>query len=261
VAVIAALQGRSGRRIRLVCNDINSGSVSRQWASGVESARGDLVWIAEADDFAEPGFLAAVVAPHNDPDTVLSYCQSRQVDEDGIVLANDYIDYVSDVDPSRWQQDYHCSGKEEIEDALSVKNTIPNVSAVVFRRDALLEVLRNHLDEMTGLRNAADWLCYLRLMTKGSVAFTAASLNNHRRHKQSTTLSTADRRHLDEIIMMQELSDELATISPERKAAARRWRDDVASQFGIEIPDEALVVAAAVDHRVDQISQLKVDRQ
>ena len=33
--VIAELQQRSGRRIRLVCNDTNSGSVSRQWASGV----------------------------------------------------------------------------------------------------------------------------------------------------------------------------------------------------------------------------------
>jgi len=46
-------------------------------------------------------------------------------------------------------------------------------------------------------------------------------------------LSASDRRHLDEIIMMQELSGTLATISPERQAAARVWRDTVAEQFGI----------------------------
>ena len=252
-AVIADLRRQSGRRLRLVCNDVNSKSVSRQWAQGIQLARGDLIWIAEADDFADPDFLATVVPPFNDPGTALSYCQSRQVDEDGMILANDYIDYVSDIDPSRWQQDYHRSGKEEIEDALSVKNTIPNVSAVVFRRDMLLEVLRDHLDEMIGLRNAGDWLCYLRLMTKGSVVFAAASLNNHRRHNRSTTLSTADRRHLDEIIMMQELAAELATISSERQAAARRWRDAVATQFGIEKRDEGFVVAADVDHHVGQI--------
>jgi hypothetical protein len=180
-----------------------------------------------------------VVPSFEDPETVLSYCQSRQVTEEGVVLADDYIGYVMDIDPLRWRQNYHGSGTAEIEDALSVKNTIPNVSAVVFRRDALAEVLRSHIDEMTKLRNAADWLCYLRLMTKGAVSFIAASLNNHRRHERSTTLSTSDRQHLDEIIMMQELSRTLATISPERQAAARRWRDEVARQFGIRV--DALV--------------------
>lgn len=246
-AVIADLQRQSGRRIRLVCNDVNSQSISQQWARGVELARGDLIWIAEADDFADPDFLAAVVTPFNEPDTVLSYCQSRQVDADGVVLADDYLDYVSDIDPLRWQRDYRRSGQEEIEDALSVKNTIPNVSAVVFRRDALAEVLHDHLDEMIALRNAADWLCYLRLMTKGAVSFTAASLNNHRRHARSTTLSASDRRHLDEIIMMQTFAGTLATSSPERQAAARRWRDEVAHQFGIASRDDAIVS----DYRAD----------
>ena len=43
--------------IRVVRNDVNSGSVIRQWACGVALAGGDLVWIAEADDVAEPGSL------------------------------------------------------------------------------------------------------------------------------------------------------------------------------------------------------------
>jgi hypothetical protein len=86
---------------------------------------------------------------------------------------------------------------------------------------------------MTGLRNAADWLCYLRMLTKGSVSFVAKSLNNHRRHRRSTTLSALDRRHLEEIIKMQELASSLVNISAERQAAARRWRESVAEQFSI----------------------------
>ena len=243
---IVELQKQYGRKIRLVCNDKNSGSPSRQWAHGVKMSQGELVWIAEADDFADPEFLAEVTKSFLDKNTVLSYCQSRQVDENSHVLANDYIQYVSDVDQVLWRSDYNRPGLVEIEDALSVKNTIPNVSAVVFRRDALMEVLETHLDEMTALRNAADWLCYLRIMTKGSVNFTARSLNNHRRHQRSTTLSASasDQRHLEEIITMQHLAANLATVSPERKAAGRRWSESVAKQFGI-VPDKEIWVTVS----------------
>ena len=56
-AVIAELMRESPIPVSLVSNDVNSGSVSRQWARGVAAARGALVWIAEADDFADPDFL------------------------------------------------------------------------------------------------------------------------------------------------------------------------------------------------------------
>ena len=237
---IGELQNQYGRKIHIVCNDKNSGSPSRQWARGVEMSRGELIWIAEADDFADPEFLAAVAKPFQDKTTVLSYCQSRQVDENSLVLTNDYLQYVSDIDQVLWSHDYNRPGRVEIEEALSIKNTIPNVSAVVFRREAIAEVLSDHLNEMVALRNAADWLCYLRMMTKGSVNFIARSLNSHRRHKRSTTLSASasDRRHLEEIIRMQQLAANLATVSAERKAAGRRWSESVAERFGIAIAEE-----------------------
>src|SRR5208283_1961223 len=244
VEVIAELQQQYGRKLRLVCNDRNSGSVTRQWALGAKLARGDLLWIAEADDFADPEFLAEVTRLFRDSDTVLSYCQSRQVDENSSVLDDNYIQYVSDVDPTLWRSDYNRPGLVEIADALSVKNTIPNVSAVVFRRNPLIEVLESHLNEMAGLRNAGDWLCYLRMMTKGSISFVAKSLNNHRRHRRSTTLSALDRRHLDEIVKVQQIATTLAKVSPERQAAAQRWREAVAEQFGI-VQQEGIPVAGS----------------
>ena len=42
-------------------NERNSGSAFRQWLMGVRRARGEYVWIAEADDVAEPEFLAEVI--------------------------------------------------------------------------------------------------------------------------------------------------------------------------------------------------------
>ena len=82
-AVIAALVTEFPVPVRVVRNEVNSGSVARQWARGVTLAQGDLVWIAEADDVAEPGFLAATVAAFDDPEIVLSYCESRMIDENG----------------------------------------------------------------------------------------------------------------------------------------------------------------------------------
>jgi O-antigen biosynthesis protein len=255
---ILELAKQYGRKVRLVCNDKNSGSPSRQWALGAEMSRGELVWIAEADDFADPEFLTEVAKAFRDKDTVLSYCQSRMVDENSAVLADDYLQYVSDVDKLLWRNDYSRPGKEEIAEALSVKNTIPNVSAAVFRRDALMEVLDAHLDEMVALRNAADWLCYLRLMTTGSISFAARSLNNHRRHRRSTTLSASasDRRHLEEIMQMQELAARLAPVSSERKAAGRRWAESVAEQFGLVVErDEIFVSVPNADGRAGQSSE------
>ena len=251
---ILALEKQYGRKIHLVRNDENSGSPSRQWALGAKMSRGELVWIAEADDFADPEFLVEVTKAFRDQNTVLSYCQSRQVDENSRVLANDYLQYVSDIDPVLWRNDYTRPGRVEIGEALAVKNTIPNVSAAVFRRDALAEVLDAHLDEMIGLRNAADWLCYLRLMVKGSVSFVARPLNNHRRHRRSTTLSASasDRRHLEEIMQMQQFAATLATVSPERRAVARRWSVSVAEQFGVARQEEIRIPVSGAPDGADR---------
>src|SRR4029079_6542776 len=49
VAVARELLTRANIEYRIVTNSSNSGSVSLQWKRGLELARGDVVWIAEAD--------------------------------------------------------------------------------------------------------------------------------------------------------------------------------------------------------------------
>jgi glycosyltransferase involved in cell wall biosynthesis len=237
-AVLDGLRRSAGRSFELVRNTTNSGAVARQWALGVERARGELVWLAEADDFADPTFLATVVPAFDDPGTVLSYAQSRQVDEHGAVIDGSYLAYVADIDPQRWQHDYRRPGPEEIAEALAVKNTIPNVSAALFRREALARVLHADAEAMATYRNCADWLCYLKLLQQGSLSFSARPLNNHRRHRGSVTLSAADRRHLDEIADLQRVARTLVPVSAERQQQAARWHRAVARQFGLAAEEE-----------------------
>jgi O-antigen biosynthesis protein len=233
-AVLAELQRRSGKPLRVLRNSINSGSVWRQWARGVALASGELVWIAEADDFADSGFLAATIPAFADSRVVMSYSQSRQIDSDGNVLDENYLDWVADVDPHLWRADYCRPGAAEIAEALSIKNTIPNVSAVVFRRSALRGVLETHLEEIAAYRNAGDWICYVHVLKEGHVAFTATSLNNHRRHATSVTNSASDRQLVCEIAAAQNFAARAVPVNSIRRSVALRHRYAVAKQFGLQ---------------------------
>ncbi|MCU0732388.1 MAG: glycoside hydrolase family 99-like domain-containing protein, partial [Hyphomonas sp.] len=76
-AVIADMQARIDIPVRVIMNEANSGSVFRQWLRGAEAARYDHLWIAEADDLAEPEFLATVMRGFEQDHVVLSYTQSN----------------------------------------------------------------------------------------------------------------------------------------------------------------------------------------
>lgn len=222
----------------LSINGQNSGSVFRQWAKGVSRSRGDLVWIAEADDFAEPGFLEELVSSFADPSLVLAYSQSRQIDGKGHVLADDYIDYTRDVSDD-WLSDYTKDGQTEIGEAMSIKNTIPNVSAVVFRRAAISKAIAEIGDELFSYRIAGDWLLYLRVLLQGKVRFSPKRLNWHRRHAQSVTRSGMAKAHLAEVRRVQEVARSLVSVSAETRHKADAWLEHVGTYFGIKGSDAA----------------------
>ncbi len=68
------------RRIRVIRNTVNSGSAFKQWNRGVREARGEYVWIAEADDSAEPTLLSRLVPLlDQNPQVGIAYCQSMEV--------------------------------------------------------------------------------------------------------------------------------------------------------------------------------------
>jgi glycosyltransferase involved in cell wall biosynthesis/phage host-nuclease inhibitor protein Gam len=236
---------------QLVVNEKNSGSVFRQWAKGVALARGEYVWIAEADDLSNPDFLATALEDlEAEPEAVMSYTQSRMIDGEGKETAPDYLDYVSDLGAERWRAPYLADGAEEVARGLFLKNTVPNVSGAVFRREALAAVLDAHLDEIASYRNAGDWLVYLRLMEKGRMAFSPKALNLHRRHTGSVTLGNANLRHLKEIIAVQREAITRFGLGPEAEARARDYAQRIYEQFGL---------ATAEHPRVEMHPELKQD--
>lgn len=199
-------------RCRIIRNDANSGSVFAQWKKGVGLAQGDLVWIAEADDWAASTFIEVAAQAFNDEQVVVSFTQSNQVNADGAIICPDYLDYVSDVGRDRWRRPFVREGLSELAEGLSVKNTLPNVSGVVFRRAALAQVLTSHFEEISTYRVAGDWCVYMHLATMGRVAFDPRPLNYHRRHGQSVTISRFGRQEWEEIQRMQSRVSEIVDV-------------------------------------------------
>ena len=230
---LSAIMSRIEVPVRLVVNEANSGSVFRQWLKGAELARYDYLWIAEADDLCEPGFLAEALKGFADDHVVLSYTQSKQMAQDGRILCDDYLDYVNDVSPTQWRSDYVRGGADEIVNGLSIKNTIPNVSAVVFRRQAFVETMRAHLEDIVQYRVAGDWCTYVHLLEKGSCRFSARSLNLHRRHDSSVTLKSFSWKELNEIEQMQKLVRRMADGADRHADDARTYLEYLKREFSL----------------------------
>jgi len=232
---------RSSVDYHIVRNPENSGSVFRQWVKGVSMCSGDLVWIAEADDQAHRGFLKALVPAFADAGVVLAYTQSKQMGAADEILATDYFAYTQDVCEHRWRQDYVCDGPREIAEAFSVKNTLPNVSAALFRRSALEATLAQIGERLFDYRIAGDWMVYLHLLCRGKIHFCATALNLHRRHSRGVTNSSDAQLHLREVHRMQELAAELSVVPEPVQRKVQEYNAHLLQHFklGPEAPAQA----------------------
>jgi len=222
---------------RLVINQQNSGSVFKQWQKGVDLAIGDYIWICEADDFAKPEFIQKSIGKFADKDLVLCYTQSLQVNEDGSLLDESYLEYTNDISQHKWRQDYVCDGLEELSRVLAIKNTIPNVSAVVFRKTSIMASLKRCRPLLEKLKIAGDWLIYTDMLQHGRIAFTAESLNAHRRHGTSVTNNkTNNCRHMAEILFMQNRISKIAGVDPITRQKARNFEQHAFHYLGLAKP-------------------------
>jgi glycosyltransferase involved in cell wall biosynthesis len=183
LAMLERWQRISPVPFRLVRNERNSGSPFGQWAKGVTLARSELIWIAESDDSSSPHFLERLLPYFADDRLALAYAESRVIGAQGEWLADSYRFYTDSLSSRRWLTGYAEEGDTEIDQALAIKNTIPNGSAVVFRR----AILVRHLPSIESFSYCGDWLAYLRCLQDGRIAYHPEALNSHRQSSGSVT--------------------------------------------------------------------------
>ena len=153
----------------------------KTWSLGVSSARGKWVWLAEADDLAAPTFLETLynIAEAGDKYDFL-YCASVKVDAGNVI----YGDY---------QPPYEAAGIRPLSSPCLLVpgrsllrtflqgNPVPNVSACLFRAEALRPVLESPED----LYLSGDWWVYCQIALKSGLCYVPKVLNGHRCHTNS----------------------------------------------------------------------------
>jgi glycosyltransferase involved in cell wall biosynthesis len=224
--------------LKIFTNKVNSGSVFAQWKKGVQLAQGDFVWIAEADDMCRHDFLSIVSGPLlTDESFILSYCESRQIDEHGNLLADNYDHYLGNVSNDRWKQNRYVKGSTEITESLSVLNSIPNVSAVLFRRSVLQEVMNRYSDEIATFSVVADHALYVRLLGEGNIAYNRKNANIHRKHANSITAKNQNKLMYDEIIRVQNWVLQRYELSDYTKRKLSEYRETLKYNLVDSVPD------------------------
>lgn len=164
-----------------VANEQNSGSPFVQWERGLLLARGEYIWIAEADDSCTPELLERLVAAlEAHPAAIVAYAGSQLIDQSGQPLRTDY---------DTWQEDgtlHHWSSGEYLRTRLAWHATIYNASMAVFRRSTHSHISKDY----TSLRSCGDWLFWLEVTRQGDVLELRTKLNRFRQHTERVTVRT-----------------------------------------------------------------------
>jgi glycosyltransferase involved in cell wall biosynthesis len=172
-----------------VYNEQNSASPFSQWSNGIAMASGELVWIAESDDFCSLDFLENLVGAFEDESVLLAYGKSIFINEHQKILPHFFENYVGDLEcRDQWNGPYTNTAHTEVRSALGLKNTIPNASGVLFRTPRSLPLLSDR--DWLKMRVAGDWVFYLHIIRGGKIAYRPDAVNFFRRYEGSTAEAT-----------------------------------------------------------------------
>ena len=100
--VIEQVAERRERDVTLIINERHSGSAFEQWERAVETATGEFIWIAEADDLAAPSFLSRLAeAMRRDPGIAFAFRDPRSIDADDRPLSENNKSYDAELEAGR----------------------------------------------------------------------------------------------------------------------------------------------------------------
>lgn len=200
-------------KVKFIKNEKNSGGVFRQWKKGFDAATGDFIWIAEADDSAENNFVEELIKPFDDPEVVLSYCESARIDGENNLIREKSDDLYDMCRTGEWNKSYVWTGAEENIYHLSVTNTILNVSSVMWRKKDYTDIFAKAGE----FKVAGDWFIYYNILKDGKISWNAKPLNYYRKHGSSVCTDVRAEIEFGEICRLQNEISELYEIPEEIK--------------------------------------------
>ena len=173
---------------RCAFNEINSGGVFNQWKKGLELANGDLIWIAESDDYCSDNFIEEQVRSFANQAVMLSFARSVFVTGDSCRQVWSTEEYLAAHDQEMWLKPFTRSAHWLVNKCWSLVNIVPNVSSAIFRNPRELAVLND--PAWTSMKVCGDWVFYLNMIRGGLVAYTPSTTNYYRQHANNTSVQS-----------------------------------------------------------------------
>ncbi|MFR9651125.1 MAG: glycosyltransferase [Rikenellaceae bacterium] len=185
----------------IIFNEQNSGSTFKQWDLGFSLAKGEYIWIAESDDYAEPTLLQRCVEQLDaNPETSICYCDSNIVDSNGEPIADSWLLPLIEATDESCKIKY--SGEEFIREKLLQNNYIYNASMALFRKEAIYS-LDNKYKEF---KCCGDWLFWIFIAQQGSVIRVPERLNNFRQHPNKVSIGKNQLTSISESIFIKSVT-------------------------------------------------------
>lgn len=183
-------------------NDTNSGSPFGMWEKGFSLASGEIIWIAESDDWSDYRFLETLIVKHENEDVVVSHCLSyNYYMNTGITKINSWW---TSFRTTLWDSDYFDNGRVVLQKYGQYKCPVINVSSALIKKSILKNV-----QIPIGYKYCGDWWFWAQVFNNGSVAYSSKALNYIRVHDSSAT----SYKQTNSILRMDEIVKVMADIS------------------------------------------------
>ena len=159
---------------KIVLNETNSGNTFKQWDNGIKLAKGDIIWIAESDDYCKLNMLEELVEAYTRyHDVVIAFAPVVFVNENGQITG-----YYSKEGRTQF-----VKGSRFIPNYLAIDNVVHNASCAIFSRKAAISI--SHV--YSRYRGVGDWWFWTLLAELGNVVIVNKHLSYFRRHEGVVT--------------------------------------------------------------------------
>ena len=164
----------------LLVNKKNSGSPFGMWQKGFELAKGELIWIAESDDWADPNFLEILIPKFENDNVIVSHCISyNHYMNSKVTKVNSWW---TSFNVDFWDSDYIENGRKLLRTYGKYKCPVINVSSALIRKEILKDI-----EIPVSYKFCGDWWFWAQIFCLGDIAYTSKALNYIRVHDNSAT--------------------------------------------------------------------------
>ena len=182
--------------VKTVYNDVNSGTAFKQWEKGFEYAKGNYVWIAEADDYCSKHMLKTLIKPIiNNNNIRISYVDTAFIDKFGNIILTTIKNEIDIQKSGHYDSCFVSNGLDEIKKFMYLNCTIANVSSCLIKNDDY----KKFFDMSSNYKQAGDWLFYVNVASLGDIAYNNKVMNYYRLHGSNVSSTTKYKLHIDEI--------------------------------------------------------------